>query len=189
MEQCERYAIYHGELYHYGVIGMKWGVHRAKTKIAKNSKLERKALAYDKKSAKLFGKSEKIHAKTDLESANRAAKKSSKYAKKSATLERRSLKSSSEIERLMLMKKAENLKYKSVKAKIKSNRISKTKGYGSKAMKYSIKSDIAAAKAAKARKAMANNDLYVALMKKKVSSLSPEQIQHGYSFVNDLLAS
>ena len=39
------------ELYHYGVVGMKWGVHRSASKQKAISRLERKAFNYDKKSA------------------------------------------------------------------------------------------------------------------------------------------
>ena len=35
------------ELYHYGVPGMKWGVHRALSKQASNVKLRKKALSFD----------------------------------------------------------------------------------------------------------------------------------------------
>lgn len=180
-------ASYNNEIYHYGVIGMKWGVRRARSKMAGNSRLERKALNYDKKAAVLGKKSEKIHAKEDLGRANRAASKAGKYSKKAAILEKKSLKSKTDMERLLLLKRSENLKYKSTKATIKSNRIAKTQGYGLKAMKYSVKSDKAAAKAAKARKMMASNEVYIARMKQKVSSITPEQRQNGYEFVNALL--
>ena len=50
------------ELQHYGVPGMKWGVIRAKRKAKQTDKLQKKALAYDKKSAKLTKKAEKAHA-------------------------------------------------------------------------------------------------------------------------------
>ena len=52
------------ELYHYGVLGMKWGVRRAASKISKNSRLERKALKLDVKAEKLHGKSEKNPCRT-----------------------------------------------------------------------------------------------------------------------------
>lgn len=66
------------ELYHYGVVGMKWGVHRAQKKAAASVRLGKKALAYDAKAAKLNKKSEKIHAEMDLERSNKAAAKSAK---------------------------------------------------------------------------------------------------------------
>ena len=42
--------------------------------------------------------------------------------------------------------------------------MSKSAGYGSKAMKYSIKSDKMARKAAKTRMEIANNEAYIAKM-------------------------
>lgn len=40
------------ELYHYGVLGMKWGVRRANRMTSKNERLANKALKYDAKAAK-----------------------------------------------------------------------------------------------------------------------------------------
>lgn len=69
----------------------------------------------------------------------------------------------------------------------KADRLSKETGYGAKAMKYSIKSDKVSAKAAKARMKIANNEAYVARMKRKASSVSKEDRAGGYAFVNDFL--
>ena len=55
-----------------------------------------------------------------------------------------------------------------------------------KAMKYSIKSDVAAKKAAKIRYKMAKNERYVAMMNRKISSLSAEEKRGAYAFVNEL---
>ena len=178
---------YTDELYHYGVLGMKWGVIRARHKANSTERLTKKALKYDKKSSELTKKSEKQHAKKDLESANKKAVKAAKYATKATTLSKKAMKSDSEFQRTRLEKKSAKMEYKAAKARTEGNRKSKTTGYGAKAMKYSIKSDIAAEKAAKARMKIANNKSYQASMKRKISQISKEELEGRYSFVKDYI--
>lgn len=168
------YITYDGELYHYGVVGMKWGVRRAQHMAQRNVKLGRKALNYDKKSAVFTKKSEKAHAEIDLESSNRAAKKAANYTKKAAVLRKKALKGT-DSEQLRAEQKATKLEYKAAKQESKANRTSKTAGYGAKAMKYSIKSDKVAIKAAKARAKMAKNEAYISMMNKRVDSLDADK--------------
>lgn len=174
------------ELYHYGVLGMKWGVRRAASKISKNSRLERKALKLDVKAEKLHGKSEKIHAARDLGPSNKAAKKAAKYAVKSAKLTQKADKTDNELVKSRIEKRAAKAAYKSSQQTIKSNRIAKMTGYGRRAMKYSVKSDKVAAKAAKARMHMANNTRYVNKMKSKVNDLPDRDVQLGQKYMDML---
>ena len=164
------------ELYHYGVPGMKWGVRRASRLSARNEKLVRKALGYDKKAAVLRKKSEKAHANHDLETSNRAAVKAAKYRKKAAIIVKKSLKGS-DSQKLAAERKATKLEYKAAKKEVKANRLSKTTGYGAKAMKYSVKSDKVAVKAAKARAKLASNKSYVDMMNKRLDSLDKETLR------------
>lgn len=175
------------ELYHYGVLGMKWGVHRATYKSGRNQKLERKASKKDKQAAALYKKAEKAHAKYDLGKANKAATKAGNYAKKAARTDLKIAKTDNEFKKTMLEKKSAKLKYKSAKHMTEANRYSRISGYGIKAAKLAARSDARKAAAAKARMKIANNNAYVAKMKRKASEVSESDLQNGYTFVKTFL--
>lgn len=174
------------ELYHYGVLGMKWGVRRASRKAASNERLRQKALKYDIKSDKANKKSEKLHMDKDLGRANRAATKAAKYSIKSEKLQKRALKATNELSRTSLERRAAKADFKSATKRLEANKLSKLTGYGSQAMKYSIKSDKLARKAAKTRLKIANNERYIAKMNQKVSSITDQELQRGRDYIESL---
>ncbi len=175
------------ELYHYGVVGMKWGVRRASHKISANQKLRKKAAAYDVKAAKMTKKSEKHHATIDLERSNKAAKKAATYKIKAGKLQKKALKETNELKRTRYEKKSAKADYKSVVQQMKANTLSKSTGYGVKAMNYSMKSDKFARKAAKARMKVAANERYIASTKAKVNSIADTDIQRGQAYIAQFL--
>lgn len=162
------------ELYHYGVLGMKWGVRRAEHKEKQNIKLAKRAITFDKKSAIYSKKSEKAHANNDLGRSNAKALESAKLYKRAAKKELRAIKTDNDFRRSRLEKNAARLKYKAASKTIDANRLSKTAGYGGEAMKMSVKSDKFAKKAAKARMQIASNKAFIQAMSRSVGSLSAE---------------
>lgn len=159
------------ELYHYGVLGMKWGVRRSAYKLKSMGRLQKKALKYDLKSERAAKKSEKIHATQDLGRSNRSARKANNYRIRATKMEKKALKTEDNYSRFRYEQKAAKLNYKASKRQIDANRLAKSTGYGIKAMKYSVKSDIVAKKAAKARLKIANNAKYIEMTKRKVASV------------------
>lgn len=162
------------ELYHYGVMGMKWGVRRSVSKSKSNMPLRKKAVKYELKADKLTKKAEKEHSTYDLNKSNNAAKKASNFRIEADKLHKKALKIDSDFKKSIYEKRASKLEYKADKKQIKANRLSKTTGYGAKAMKYSIKSDKAAKKAAKAKMKLANNSHYIEMMKRKINTVESD---------------
>ena len=175
------------ELQHYGVLGMKWGVHRATRKVSKNEKLIDKALKYDVKQNKWATKSEKTHRVQDLDRVTNLGVKAAKAEKKAAEFTRRAKDASSIDKQLRYEKRAAKQSYKAANLHVKGDEITKAKGYGAKAMSQLNKSNRFAKKAAKARLKIAKNEVYINSVKKKASEVSKTDLDKGYAFMNEFL--
>lgn len=159
-------------LEHYGVPGMKWGVIRANKKNAKNEKLLANARKYDTLSSQNRSKSDKIHSLKDTKRGYRYARNAEIYAKSARKAEKHARNANDSMKRARAEQRANTYRYKEAKYRAKIERVNKTTGYGKSAMRYAIKSEKYAQKAAMARLKVSNNNYYIQRMKKKVNSLS-----------------
>lgn len=174
------------ELTHYGVVGMKWGVHKAHSLIRSNKRLTKKAAKYDKIAVINGKKSEKAHQDIDLKTANESAIKAKKYARSAANASYKAARTNNEYKRDKYERQAAKYTYKSEKANMTADRISKIQGYGIKALKYSIKSNDAKAKAARVRYELAKNTQYINSLNRKIADISKTDIELGQKYLNTL---
>ena len=192
-------AISSDELYHYGVLGMKWHTHRISVKTRQNTKLTKKSAKWDLKSAKAKRKSDKAHWSKDdgldmnLSSENRNAayaltKKANKYNVKSKRAEKKSLKAQKNgntTKQLRLAKKAKKLAYKAAKKEIAANEYLTATGYGPKAIKYLKRSDKFKGKVGKANYKIANNNYYIHTRSQKIKAANEVKNTNGSDNADD----
>ena len=171
------------ELYHYGVLGMKWGVHRATRKAKNNTKLINESNKYNIKSAKYNLKSAKRAAKDigegfatkskkDVKRYLSANKRAAKYNLKSAKYKSKASKTSDR-KSTRYSVKSDKYAVKSSKNKMRATRLSGEYATGSKGYKYATKSDIYKLKSTKRLLKINRNKAYIQKIQQKIKD-NPE---------------
>ena len=171
------------ELYHYGVLGMKWGVHRATRKAKNNTKLINESNKYNIKSAKYNIKSAKRAAKDigegfatkskkDVKRYLSANKRAAKYNLKSAKYKSKASKTSDR-KSTRYSVKSDKYAVKSSKNKMRATRLSGEYATGSKGYKYAAKSDKYKLKSTKSLLKISRNKAYIQKIQQKIKD-NPE---------------
>ena len=171
------------ELYHYGVLGMKWGVHRATRKAKNNTKLINESNKYNIKSAKYNLKSAKRAAKDigegfatkskkDVKRYLSANKRAAKYNLKSAKYKSKASKTSDR-KSTRYSVKSDKYAVKSSKNKMRATRLSGEYATGSKGYKYATKSDRYKLKSTKRLLKINRNKAYIQKIQQKIKD-NPE---------------
>ena len=171
------------ELYHYGVLGMKWGVHRATRKAKNNTKLINESNKYNIKSAKYNLKSTKRAAKDigegfatkskkDVKRYLSANKRAAKYNLKSAKYKSKASKTSDR-KSTRYSVKSDKYAVKSSKNKMRATRLSGEYATGSKGYKYATISDRYKLKSTKRLLKISRNKAYIQKIQQKIKD-NPE---------------
>ena len=178
---------YGNELYHYGVLGMKWGIHKANRLINRENKLQRKAAEYDLKSSKARRTAENLHSKKENNKASDIIGYVNKLDVKANKLAKKNLNTVDEMKKLKIDRKVAKLKLKSKNYRVEANRIIRDTPWGGDDSRYAEKADKYAYKAEKARFKLTSDKKYIAAIRKKMSEISSEDLNGKYSFVKDFL--
>lgn len=156
------------ELKHYGVLGMRWGVHRATKNLSKaiTDEERRKAIAslqkHRTKATNKVAKLQKQHTKLQKsvdQYINKSDIKAAKMKRKAAKLNKKAYGT------FTSTKKAQKLLYKSEK--------------------LNIKADAIIAKSIEAKAKIAKNERLQAIFNEGISNIDQTLVSAGYKYIND----
>lgn len=175
---------------HYGVMGMKWGVHKAERIVGKVDRRERKAAKFDIKAAKATKRADRRHAKYDVRAGKRATRKATRFETKAAKLARRSLiaeQKDKNYKAAKLSRKSTKYAYKATKKRLKANRILRTEGYGKWSSMAARRSDRMSKKAAKIRFRVEKGNYYIQRQIRRMKKVNPETRAKGKVYIDRMM--
>lgn len=173
-------------LEHYGVKGMKWGVRKAERKSRQNRRLEKKVERNEKRSAKFKGLADRAHKNFFLDNHNDIQKMRSLARNERSTSKRyadRADRSTNEIDYTRNRQKSAQYKQASSHRATVANALERDNPYGIVSRNLYRYSDYYKFAADRARRKIADNEVYIALMRQKASDFSKEDRVRGEEFV------
>lgn len=179
-------------LIHYGVLGMKWGIHRSNRKSAARYRLSKKAAKYQKKSDKLEYKASKASRKNKTaphysEEYSKYDAKSKKYKFKSSKAALKATKTEGLRSRRYALK-SDKYAYKSALNEAYAKEYGGMYPVGTRSFNLSMKSSEYKLKALRTKQKISRNNLYIRKIQEKIADVDDSKKILGKKVYNSLMS-